>query len=83
MVNHQSSKLANLGFQYLDTMSRYRDPQLQVTGNYLALFNSGTNEYQCFKIYPFQHVDRHYTSVCRRHILTFKNGPALKELNYL
>ena len=42
--------LFNLNFQSLEVVSRYRDPQLQVTENYCDLGNLGLKIYQCFKI---------------------------------
>ena len=40
----------NLNCQSLEVVSRYRDPQLQVTENLCSLWNSRPNIYQCFKI---------------------------------
>ena len=40
----------NLNFQSLEVVSRYRDPQLQVTENLCDLRNLGPNIYDCFKI---------------------------------
>ena len=39
-----------LNFQSLEVVSRYRDPQLQVTENLCFLWNLSPNIYQCFKI---------------------------------
>ena len=41
--NPYSSELIYLNFQTLEVVSRYRDPQLQVTENYSYLFNLSTN----------------------------------------
>ena len=46
----KSTELRNLNFQPLEVVSRYRDPQLQVTENLCDLRNLGANIYQCFKI---------------------------------
>ena len=35
IINPQSSEIRNLNFQSLEVVSRYRDPQLQVTKNVL------------------------------------------------
>ena len=50
MVKPQSPELRNFYFQPLEVVSRYRDPQLQVTGNLGYLRNLSPNIYQCFKI---------------------------------
>ena len=42
-VNSYPAKLIYFNFQPLEVVSRYRDPQLQASENYLYLFNLGTN----------------------------------------
>ena len=49
-LNPWSTKRRNLHFQPLEVVSRYRDPQLQVTENVCYLWNLTLNIYQCFKI---------------------------------
>ena len=49
-VNPYSTDLRNFNFQPREVVSRYRDPQLQVTENLCYLRNSSPNIYQCFKI---------------------------------
>ena len=43
LLNLYPAQLIYLNFQPLEVVSRYRDPQLQVTENYLYLFNLSTN----------------------------------------
>ena len=50
MLNPQSTELFNLNFRSLKVVSRYRDPQLQVTENLCDLRNLGLNIYHYFKI---------------------------------
>ena len=49
-INPQSTQLRNLNFQSLEVVSRYRDPQLQVTENLFYLRKLSPDTYQCFKI---------------------------------
>ena len=49
-INPWSTEIRNLNFQSLAVVSRYRDPQLQVTENLCYLWNLSPNIYQCFKI---------------------------------
>ena len=50
MVNPWTTELFNLNFQSLEVVSRYLDPQLQVTEKLCDLQNIGPNIFQCFKI---------------------------------
>ena len=45
-----STELFNLNFQSLEAVSRYRDPQFQVTENLCGLLNLSPNIYQCVRI---------------------------------
>ena len=46
-MNPWSTELSNLNFQPPEIVSRYRNPQLQVTENLCSL---SSNTYQCLKI---------------------------------
>ena len=49
--NPYPAKLKNLNFQPLEVVRRYRDPQLQVAGNYWYLFNYlSVTLFLCFSI---------------------------------
>ena len=51
-----NAKLNNLNFHPLESVSHYRDPQLQVSDNYLDLFNYRPNI--CKSVYAFKHNKR-------------------------
>ena len=74
----QSTEIFNLNFQSHEVVSRYRDPQLQVTEIFCDLRNLSPKIYQCFKIggifYSQQPINRGYTCAnktqnvyCSRH----------------
>ena len=56
IFNPKSTELFNLNFQPLEVVSRYRDPQLQVTKNSLNRPNLGQNvsDYRGFEIHFFK-----------------------------
>ena len=49
-INPYNTELLNLNFHSLEVVSRYRDPQVQVTENLCYLWNLSPNKYQCIKI---------------------------------
>ena len=49
-INPYNTELFNLNFHSLEVVSRYRDPQVQVTENLRYLWNLIPNKYQCIKI---------------------------------
>ena len=46
IISHQQSELCNLNFHPLQVVSRYRDPQLQVTGNIWGFGSGGSRNWQ-------------------------------------
>ena len=50
-ISPWSTELYNLNFQSLEVVSRYRDPQPQVTENYLVSWNLIQNECQGLKFW--------------------------------
>ena len=48
ILTPRNTELFNLNFQALEVVSRYRDPQLQVTENWWYLWNLSPNIYQSF-----------------------------------